>query len=594
MILRALYDYYQRCEDLAPIGTEYKEIAFVIVINKEGDFIRIEDTRTEEGRGSSFLVSASWGRTGITPQPFNFWDNCSYVLGISAESFVDLEADKVTEKKKKDVAKALDKNSKVFNAYVEYVNNVFEKHPDDSDVKAVYFFYQKNKNNICEIIQQDALWSELKRNLTKNISFRIEYDTRIVAAKPSIISYSLNSGNDKDGNDICLVTGEHCIPINTFSKIPVGKFSDTKLVSFQKSSGYDSYGKEQGRNAPISSDAEFKIATALKKLNGFQSHNRYQLGSRTFLFWASSTTEVSQKAEEYLFDFLGISDKKEDDANARIDEVREVFDAIYKGKLNANKEDRFYILGIYPANKARIAVCYWADISLIKFAEKILKHFDYMDLGKTKRPYSGLKDMLRSVSLKGDMNNCPSNLPDAVVKSIFQGLPYPQTLFASAIRRIRAEQDVMFYGSPCRIAIIKAYLNRLNDNNNKKIQPMLDKENQNQGYLCGRLFAMLERIQELSNKDNGYKSTIASRYMDSASSNPSIVFPTLLKLSVHHLEKIQNTKWLKDLVGEIMDKINIVGFAPQLDLNDQGRFFIGYYHQRQKFNFGKKEESTEE
>ena len=118
---------------------------------------------------------------------------------------------------------------------------------------------------------------------------------------------------------------------------------------------------------------------------------------------------------------------------------------------------------------------------------------------------------------------------------------------------------------------------------------MLDKENQNQGYLCGRLFAMLERIQELSNKDNGYKSTIASRYMNSASSNPSIVFPTLLKLSVHHLEKIQNTKWLKDSVGEIMDKINIAGFAPQLDLNDQGRFFIGYYHQRQEFILGKKE-----
>ena len=29
MILKALYDYYQRCENMAPTGMEYKEIAFL-------------------------------------------------------------------------------------------------------------------------------------------------------------------------------------------------------------------------------------------------------------------------------------------------------------------------------------------------------------------------------------------------------------------------------------------------------------------------------------------------------------------------------------------------------------------------------------
>ena len=66
------------------------------------------------------------------------------------------------------------------------------------------------------------------------------------------------------------------------------------------------------------------------------------------------------------------------------------------------------------------------------------------------------------------------------MRSIFQGLPYPASLFQACIRRIRAEQSVNIV----RAAIIKAYLNRLNENNNhKKLDIMLDKENQNQGYL---------------------------------------------------------------------------------------------------------------
>ena len=175
------------------------------------------------------------------------------------------------------------------------------------------------------------------------------------------------------------------------------------------------------------------------------------------------------------------------------------------------------------------------------------------------------------------------------MKSIFQGLPYPASLFQACIRRTRAEQSVNIG----RAAIIKAYLNRLNDNNNnKKLDIMLDKENQNQGYLCGRLFAVLDKIQEDANNIH----SIRERYMNSASATPAMVFATILNLSTHHQEKLNEGKqvFYEKLKQEIISKLDANGFPAHLDLQDQGRFFVGYYHQRQAFFMGKENRETEE
>ena len=110
---------------------------------------------------------------------------------------------------------------------------------------------------------------------------------------------------------------------------------------------------------------------------------------------------------------------------------------------------------------------------------------------------------------------------------------------------------------------------------------MLDKENKNQGYLCGRLFAVLDKIQ----RDATGRNSIKERYMNSASSTPATVFATILNLSSHHSDKLSDTRkiYFEKLKQEIMDKISSDGFPPHLDLQDQGRFFVGYYHQQQDF-----------
>jgi CRISPR-associated protein Csd1 len=142
MILNALYDYYNRSDKVAPAGKEYKEIVFIVVIRHDGTFVRIEDTRNEDGNGNKYLVAKSWGRTGTTPQPFHFWDNFSYVFGFSSAN-VGIEKDDIDEDKRAKFEKEIAKNGKSHKGFVDYVNRMRSLYPNDEDVEAVSLFYEK-------------------------------------------------------------------------------------------------------------------------------------------------------------------------------------------------------------------------------------------------------------------------------------------------------------------------------------------------------------------------------------------------------------------------------------------------------------------
>ena len=573
MILKALYDYYHRCGNLPAPGMELKEIGFIIVISNEGKFIRFEDRRIDKKSAQQFLVKKSVGRSSA-PVANYLYDNSQYVFGYSNKG--DTQSMR-----------------KYFDVFKAKIKDIYEKHPDNNDIKAVYAFYQQDLSDVIETMMKDSLWDDIDKNLNKKysiFSFRIEGDRDIVASKKELMD--LKKDEDGTGQAYCLVTGKKANPVEvtTATMIP-GSQATAKLVAFQVNSGYDSYGKSKGYNAPISEEAEFAYTTALNAMLAKDSHNKFVIGTRTFLFWASSDSDASKKTEEGLFSLFGKFEANEDDPNRRIELVRDTFMSVYNGKLHANKDDKFFILGLAP-NSARIAVVYWSEQPLREFAGLISRHFEDMeivDIRKDKKPYAGLHSMLGSVTLSGKSSDAAPNLPDAVVKSIFQGLPYPMSLFQACIRRIRAEQSVTIV----RAAIIKAYLNRLNNNNNDiKIKIMLDKENQNQGYLCGRLFAVLDKIQEDA---NGIHS-IRERYMNSASSTPATVFSTVLNLSAHHLEKLNNGKqvYYEKLKQEIISKLDADGFPAHLSLQDQGRFFVGYYHQRQDFFTSKENKETED
>ena len=221
---------------------------------------------------------------------------------------------------------------------------------------------------------------------------------------------------------------------------------------------------------------------------------------------------------------------------------------------------------------------------------RIRQHFDDLAIDRSPRdpPYLSLFRLLLSVATQGKADNIPPNLGGDLMRSILMDLPYPQTLLAAAVRRVRAENDEV-HVSALRTprCMIKACIDRATRHANSQMKEeltmSLDEGNANIGYRLGRLFAVLEKIQEEANP--GINATIRDRYYGAAASNPVTVFSTLLKLKNHHLSKLENRGRAVNLekrIGEIMEGLH--DFPAQLPLADQGRFAIGYYHQRRIFS----------
>lgn len=299
MILKALYDYYHRCDNLPAFGMELKEIGFIIVIDCNGNFIRFEDRRIDKKSAQQFLVRKSVGRSSA-PVANYLYDNSQYVFGYSDKG--DMESMK-----------------KYFETFKAKIIEIHNKFPDNTALNAVHAFYQQEPHAIVETMQHDPLWREIVNNLNKKystFSFLLQGDTEIIASQKEIMD--LYGNENTTGEKICLILGKHSrtVEVTTATMIP-GSQATAKLVAFQVNSGYDSYGKSKGFNAPISEEAEFAYTTALNHMLGSESHNKFIIGNRTFLFWASSDSDAAKASEEGIFAFFGRTENEADDPNRR-------------------------------------------------------------------------------------------------------------------------------------------------------------------------------------------------------------------------------------------------------------------------------------
>lgn len=173
--------------------------------------------------------------------------------------------------------------------------------------------------------------------------------------------------------------------------------------------------------------------------------------------------------------------------------------------------------------------------------------------------------------------------------AILQGSRYPETLLAAVLRRVRAEASNKYDNvSFERAALLKALLIR---NHHKEITMSLDPNRPEASYQLGRLFAVLEHLQ--SHAQGSLNATIRDRYYGSASSTPIAVFPTLIKLSAHHLAKLDKQNfvhWYEKMMTEIMGHLD--EWPTHLSLKDQALFALGYYHQKQDLYTKKGEENA--
>ncbi|MDX9806055.1 MAG: type I-C CRISPR-associated protein Cas8c/Csd1 [bacterium] len=584
MILQALYEYYQRKaadpeSNIAPRGYEWKEIPFLIVIDENGCFINLEDTRIGEGknkRAKRFLVIKSKGRSGSKGwQVTNIlWDHYGYVLSHPKEE---------TDKAIKDAQNQ-------HGVFKELIKEVVKKHPENAQFKAVENFFSKNDEKGKAFAHPS--WADCSKIAGCNLSFRVVGEINIVAEHKDLQEYAFSENTDNsedsvagDQSGVCLITGIKDLIAVTHSatSVPGGK-SGGKLVGLQRNSGYDSYNKEQGLNAPVSRVAEDAYTTALNVLLGKDSQNKFRVADTTTLFWSEKKTDFENHIPWFF-------DPPRDNPDEGSQKVKTAFESLYSGKFEDENDTDFYILGLAP-NAARISVRFWKKDTVKNIAEKIKQHFDDLAIVHSEKDseYLSLNSLLRSIVLEYKMDNVPPNMAGAVVESILDGRPYPVTFLNQCVRRIRAEQHVTHK----RAAILKSYINRYNRSykpNEKEIAMSLDKENKNPAYRLGRLFAVLEKIQE--DAQPGINATIRDRYYSAASSSPATVFPVLLKLKNHHLAKMENQGWKvnhEKQIGEIMEGLD-PKIPSHLPLPEQGYFAVGYYHQRQEF-FKKKDNNN--
>lgn len=564
MILQALDAYYRRkqtdpdpAERLPSLGLEDKEIPFLVELAPDGQCLGLSDTRRGEGKkraGQRYLVPQGVKKTsGVAANLL--WDTVEYVLGLDTRGKPQRVAEQMA----------------AFRARIQALPPAAQS---DVGVQAVLRFLEAVP---LEALSHHPLWPELQAANNPLVSFRLQGDLGLICQRPLVLQ-SVQSPSETPADGVCLISGQRAEVERLHPAIKGvwgAQTAGANIVSFNLAA-FDSYGKSQGHNAPVGKPAVFAYTTALNHLLAKDSRQRFQVGDASTVVWAEEPHEL----EHLIVDAFG--DPPRDDPDRHADAIKALYASAASGRFAQGADTTsVHVLGLAP-NAARISIRFWITATAKELGQRMRQHFDDLEVvhGPKEPERLSLFRLLVGVAAQGKADNIPPNLAGAVVRAVFDGVPYPSSLLQLAVVRCRAER----HPNQARAAAIKACLNRsirFYRTTEREFTPMLDPSNSNPGYRLGRLFATLEKIQEEASP--GLNATIRDRYYGAASSTPAAVFATLLRLKNHHLGKLHAGRAvnLERLLMEILAALD--DFPSQLPLQDQGRFALGYYHQRQAF-----------
>lgn len=373
----------------------------------------------------------------------------------------------------------------------------------------------------------------------------------------------------------CLVTGEKLPVVKGHDKISGVRGATStgaSLVAFNDYNAAESFGLEAYQNSPISEHASFAFTTALNRLLADRDHVCL-LGDATAVYWAEDADEAAQDFFEMMMQSPVDADKELHGAMENLRAGRPV------GEFSLDVP--FYVLALSP-NAGRVSVRFFLRDTLGGMARNLQAHYDRLRIAHGPAD----TDYLRPWQLLGELANkfsrdkqVPPPLAGAFARAMLTGGRYPEELLGTVVMRIRAERDVPYP----KAALIKAYLIRNGGGTKEEIDVALNRDSDGKAYVLGRMFSVLEQIQQAANP--GIIATIKDRYLASASATPGVVFPQLLRLQAAHMNKLEagQQAWFGKLIGEVMGKLDVDSdpFPAQLSLQEQGLFFLGYYQQNQ-------------
>lgn len=570
MILQSLHALYDRLAGderyrLPDPGYSRQKIAFRVVVTPAGELVEFQDARIHEGgrsRSRQMLVPGDSKSTGQGINPCFLWDNGGYLLGYKP-------GDKKPERTRK-----------TFEAFRDR-HLALEREIDDDAFSAVCRFLERWRPETA------AEHRELEDLTATGFGvFRIQGETRYVHDVPAVRRFwqsRQDTGSDAlEGQ--CLVTGARAPLARTHPKIKgvLGAKSDASIVSFNEKA-YESYGKSQSYNAPVSETAAFRYVVAANALldGPMSAKHRLRLGDATAVFWTDRPTNVEDLFARFASEGSGALEEDAQDEDLR--RKLEVFlRALRKGREaygELGDEDpertRFHLLGLSP-NSARLSVRFFHRGTVAELLENLRRH--HRDTGLAPRPAAGKRKadpelpplwlLLRQTAR--DSKDVPPLLAGPLLRAVVEGTRYPEGLYRAVLRRIHADRDISYL----RACVLKGVLIR---NHNQEVSMSLDRERTDPAYRLGRLFATLEKTQRDALGEVG--ASIRDRFYSSASATPGSVFPRILRTYQHHLAKLGGGYRVnrEKLVQEILAPLS--EFPAHFNLVEQGLFALGYYHQ---------------
>ena len=581
MILQALAGYYDRLAESGKLqrpGWQKAKVSYALELGLDGSLRHVLPLLIEVTRGK---------KKALAPQELNapspekrsvgivsnfLCDNATYLLGLDAKGKPE-RAVKCFE-----ACKAL---------HLDLLSDV-----DCPEAQAIVRFFEGWDPLTAP---ENPVLHPYLAELVSGVNLILSVDGRYAQDIPEIQAAWDRCYASRAGGEVmrCLVTGE-AVPAArlhpSIKGVAGGQATGTSLVSFN-APAYESFGRDggQGMNAPVGERAAFAYGAALNYMIAEPKHHM-RLSDTTVVFWADSGEDAYAEA---CCAMLG------EDAGLDEKDLYDMLRSLANGLKTAwstselNPEERFYILGVAP-NAGRLSVRFFLQNTFGAFARNLYAHQQRLEIvkpGFDTRASLSFWQLLNETVNKKSRDKTPSPLlSGALVRAVLTGAPYPMLLLDQTELRIRAEQEV----TRGRAAIIKAFMLRNTKDSDRfanyeeALSVQLNENTTYLPYLLGRLFSVLEALQQAANP--GITATTRDRYFNSACATPAVVFPQLIKLAQAHLKKLGSggEVYYSKQIGEIVSKINAT-YPPRLDLYDQGIFQLGYYHQVQA-RFTKKEE----
>lgn len=601
MLIRSLCDYYDiqsaRGEAASDIMSE-QPVHWMVMLTPDGRVADIIDKRIEES------VPQKNGKVKIVKKPIvvplpkrtqktgidaNIIEHRPlYIFGLNYDAKIGLTPDDKTGKARKSHEAFVKKNleffdgidSEIARAYVNFIKNwVPENETENEQLKKLgkeyqgsYYIFALDGSPECKLHKDKAVLAKYEEIMAKAAAETAESD---------------------DGIMMCPIEGERLRAARIHDKIKGikgGNSVGAVLVNFN-SSAFESYGKSQSMNSGISEKAMKKYTSSLNKLLADPMHHIYS-DDMTVVFFAMKHDD---KAECDLFNgYLNSSNGVTEDSTKA--DVKAVSENIYhKGQTgNAQALDDdvdngvdFFVAGFTP-NGSRICQKFMVRNKFGKIIDNVKQHQQDVAICGSNGEIP-LWRINKELVSPNSANAISPALQSDIFQAILNGTNYPYTLLETVVRRVCTDSDTDSNNkikiNEVRAGLIKAFINRKARLNGDKeeITMSLDKENKNPAYLCGRLFAVLEKIQ-LEATDVKLNRTIKDAYFSSASSRPALIMPRLIDLSNYHLRKLKEGRAIdfSKLINEIMGKIKD-SLPTNLSIMEKGKFQLGYFQQNKDF-----------